>query len=424
MCTVRRFFITIVAIVVLWDFQITRCSPSTFRNMFDIFKKVSIVPSNKAALKVPGSVRTMECTQVRGGISTAKVSSTQISSRKYFVGSSYEKSMSWGPWKQFCTEQNFAAVRTGVLGLRNGMNYVSKVAKDVVRKIYDTRRFLAAGAVGRCVAVSIMFPIDTIKTRLQTFGGSCCNQNQWSQALRFPIYNGLSSSLLGQVPNGMLVYGSYELYKKELAARFPQLDANQVRFISAIMGDITGSVWIVPFESVKQRVQAGLFPNVGIAFSTVLQKEGFRGLFRGYRAQVMRDVTYHAIQLPLYEAVKSTWGTRISLHNGKPRLNSLRKSQREMRRLAPWENLLCGAIAGATSGALTTPLDVMKTRLMTMSSAKGPQMLEMLKQMWKTEGLQGFTAGLPQRSAYISVGSAIFFTVFEAVQHQLRDVET
>ena len=30
-----------------------------------------------------------------------------------------------------------------------------------------------------------------------------------------------------QVPNGMLVYGSYELYKKEIADKFPSLDAPQ-----------------------------------------------------------------------------------------------------------------------------------------------------------------------------------------------------
>jgi len=34
---------------------------------------------------------------------------------------------------------------------------------------------------------------------------------QWSDALRKPLLRGLPSSLLGQVPNGMLVYGSYEV---------------------------------------------------------------------------------------------------------------------------------------------------------------------------------------------------------------------
>jgi hypothetical protein len=81
-----------------------------------------------------------------------------------------------------------------------GINSVAQSFRDLTQKIYETRHYLLAGALGRCVAVSVMFPVDTIKTRLQMYGSSCCSPSQWSQALRMPIYNGVSSSLLGQVP--------------------------------------------------------------------------------------------------------------------------------------------------------------------------------------------------------------------------------
>jgi hypothetical protein len=51
----------------------------------------------------------------------------------------------------------------------------------------------------RCVAISIMFPVDTIKTRLQIHGVNCCTPMQWREAIRWPIYPGVSMSLLGQV---------------------------------------------------------------------------------------------------------------------------------------------------------------------------------------------------------------------------------
>ena len=51
----------------------------------------------------------------------------------------------------------------------------------------------------------MMFPVDTLKTRLQMFGVNCCSNQQWTEALRRPWFKGLPSSLLGQVPNGMLV---------------------------------------------------------------------------------------------------------------------------------------------------------------------------------------------------------------------------
>jgi hypothetical protein len=46
-----------------------------------------------------------------------------------------------------------------------------------------------------------------------------------------------------------------------------------------------------------QRVQAGLFPTVQAGMAAALRSEGVRGLFRGYKAQVLRDVTYHAVQV-------------------------------------------------------------------------------------------------------------------------------
>lgn len=63
-----------------------------------------------------------------------------------------------------------------------------------LQTIKDSRKHLAAAAVARCASISIMFPMDTIKTRLQM-----------SQANPFAVtglYKGVGSSLIGQVPYG------------------------------------------------------------------------------------------------------------------------------------------------------------------------------------------------------------------------------
>ena len=56
----------------------------------------------------------------------------------------------------------------------------------------------------------------------------CLQPSEWSDALRRPLLKGLPLSLFGQVPNGMLVYGSYEVYKREIHERFPGMNPNQV----------------------------------------------------------------------------------------------------------------------------------------------------------------------------------------------------
>ena len=160
---------------------------------------------------------------------------------------------------------------------------------------------------------------------------------QWQDALRRPLFKGLPLSLSGQVPNGMLVYGSYEVYKRELHERFPGLSANQVRLIAALMGDVTGAVWLAPFERTKQSVQAGLFSGARESLVSVIKDRGILGMYSGFKAQVVRDLAFHAIQLPLYEGIKDAWLANVKSVSGDTR-----------RDLRPLESMICGAMAGVS----------------------------------------------------------------------------
>ena len=61
---------------------------------------------------------------------------------------------------------------------------------------------------------------------------------------------------------------------------------------------------------------------------------------------------------------------------------------------------VCGClrdVTGATSGALTTPLDVLKTRLMTCTvDCAGGSVRTTFLSVFYTEGLMGLTSGMPQ----------------------------
>ena len=127
--------------------------------------------------------------------------------------------------------------------------------------------------------------------------------------------------------------------------------------------------------------------------------------------------------------------------------------------------------AGATSGALTTPLDVLKTRLMTCTvDCAGGSVRNTLLTVFYTEGLMGLTSGMPQvffrlivlillptcrcavvaccaccarsaagllsgriskltgpcclqRALYIACGSAIFWTIFEQTVRAMKAMD-
>ena len=61
----------------------------------------------------------------------------------------------------------------------------------------------------------------------------------------------------------------------------------------------------------------------------------------------MREIPFTMIQFPLYEAMKRWQAKRI----GKPKTN-------------PFEAAVCGCISGGIAAGFTTPLDVLKTRIM------------------------------------------------------------
>ena len=90
-----------------------------------------------------------------------------------------------------------------------------------------------------------------------------------------------------------------------------------------------------------------IFENSLGLMKSVLKVEGISGLFRGYTTTVIREVPFSLMQMPLWEWLKKTWAA---------------KQQKE--KVTPLESGLCGSLSGGISAAITTPLDVVKTRIM------------------------------------------------------------
>ena len=108
-----------------------------------------------------------------------------------------------------------------------------------------------------------------------------------------------------------------------------------------------GSLWLAPFEGTKQRVQAGLFPSIRSAFTETFRDKGIAGLYAGYKAQVVRDIAFHMVQLPLYEAVRDAWvvgvqplvGSRERHNAHAPMLSSTDSTSTALQiRNATWKN--------------------------------------------------------------------------------------
>ncbi|KAF8887140.1 mitochondrial carrier domain-containing protein [Infundibulicybe gibba] len=243
------------------------------------------------------------------------------------------------------------------------------------------------GLAGTAVDL-LFFPIDTIKTRLQSAQG-------FAKAGGFRgVYKGVGSVVVGSAPGA-------------LAAPAHLAPVNHM--LSASVAEVAACLIRVPTEVIKTRMQT-LSYGAGLsslsAARVVLANNGLRGFYRGFGSTIMREIPFTSLQFPLYEMLKVQLARRL---NRKP--------------LYAHEAAVCGSIAGAVAAALTTPLDVLKTRVMLdlrdSTKEKLPSLLRRFQTIYRSEGPRALFAGVVPRTLWISAGGAVFLGVYEWAVHGL-----
>lgn len=229
----------------------------------------------------------------------------------------------------------------------------------------DNNIVLACG-LSRGVVVSLLYPIDTIKSRLQN-----------ATAIQSSLYRGFVYTTSTQIVYGMLVFGTYENLKKH---KYKNNIMYNIK--NAIVSDLIGSIFLCPCEVIKQNIQVGRYNSVTQACKHI---NGLRGFYRGYLGLICRDLPFRAIQLPLYEEVKKL----------------------------EYNNAIAGCIAGMTAAAITNPIDVIKTQLM-CNTNKNIQ--STVKNIYRQRGLYSFFSGMLYRMFYLGASSTVFFYSFEKMK--------
>jgi Mitochondrial carrier protein len=74
--------------------------------------------------------------------------------------------------------------------------------------------------------------------------------------------------------------------------------------MASFASTILGTAVRIPCEVLKQRLQAGLYDNVGEAIIGTWGKDGLRGFFRGTGATLCREVPFYVAGMCLYAEAK------------------------------------------------------------------------------------------------------------------------
>lgn len=226
-------------------------------------------------------------------------------------------------------------------------------------------QYMVAGSVAGMAEHMAMFPVDTLKTRMQTVAvsatSSCCPRGQpnvgrlLTSIVRSEgpsgLYRGIAAIGLGAGPAHAAYFTVYELCKGRLGGdRHDGFHHPLIHAASGVAATVASDTLLTPMDVVKQRLQLRSSPYSGVRDCVVrmLRDEGIKAFYASYRTTVLMNAPFTAVHFTTYEAVKKIL-FEISPENST-----------EEKILV---HLTAGGSAGALASALTTPLDVVKTRL-------------------------------------------------------------
>lgn len=302
---------------------------------------------------------------------------------------------------------------------------------------------MVAGGLGGAIGDSVMHSLDTVKTRQQGSPNIIKYRNMLTayktifieEGIRRGLYGGYSAAMVGSFPSTAIFFGTYEFTKRTMINDY-KINDTLTHLTAGFLGDFASSIIYVPSEVLKTRLQLqGRYNNPHFnsgynykglidAVRTLIRKEGPGTLFFGYKATLFRDLPFSALQFAFYEKFREY---AFLINNEKKDLSiSL--------------ELSTGAAAGGLAGTLTTPLDVIKTRIQTQNpdavqakttSITQPAMLNTssifkgISIVYKTEGFIGLFSGVGPRFVWTSIQSSIMLLLYQvalkALDNTLED---
>jgi hypothetical protein len=272
-----------------------------------------------------------------------------------------------------------------------------------------------AGASAAGLSTLALHPLDTLKTLVQM---SKTNEGFVSIAKRMlgrgaapgsarALYAGLWPAVFGAAGMHGIRTGGYEVARFTMENIFTGLSVAAISSAAAGVGTLAGTSVRIPCEVIKLRLQAGKSPNWRAAVSSACEGKGPRGMWVGTSATVLREVPFYMLGNLAYE-------------QGKKFYCAVLKGGGEDQKLGRVDLIALGALSGAFAAYFTTPLDVIKTLMMTGSKGN---LLQLGRQIVTTGGVAAlFKGGLP-RALWIAPVGAVNFGAYEIARSAILDAD-
>lgn len=279
---------------------------------------------------------------------------------------------------------------------------VAKTAtQKALRSILESVHHFALGSLAGAFGAFMVYPIDLVKTRMQNQRSSRVGEMLYKNSLDCAkkviknegfkgLYSGVLPQLVGVAPEKAIKLTVNDLVRGHFSAKNGEIKISH----EILAGGMAGGCQVVftnPLEIVKIRLQVQGEISKTASDPTIPRRSamwivrnlGLMGLYKGASACLLRDVPFSAIYFPTYNHLKRDYF-----------------GESPTKKLGILQLLTAGAIAGMPAAYLTTPCDVIKTRLQ-VEARKGEAAYTSLRHcaqtVWREEGFKAFFKGGPAR---------------------------
>jgi len=281
---------------------------------------------------------------------------------------------------------------------------------------------VTAGSISGMLADLATHPLSTIKTRLQCQGAAAASGEGAAAEVLYKstfegmrhmiakegvmsLYKGVGIVVAAAAPAQAMYFAGYEAGRSLLGS------SSSAIFAAGCMAQLCGSVTWVPMDVIKERLQiegqlktGEVYGSSWQAVKQICRHEGFMGLYRAYVIHQFVWAPFNGLYFTTYERTKKYMSDQ---YNSGPVV----------------AGTVASISAGTVASVVTSPLDLVKTRLQVMLSNPtifdytGP--VDAFFKIVKKEGVAALFDGVAARCIWLTPRISIAMVSYEYIKNVL-----
>mmetsp|Transcript_2207 Transcript_2207/g.2648 ORF Transcript_2207/g.2648 Transcript_2207/m.2648 type:complete len:322 (-) Transcript_2207:14-979(-) len=286
---------------------------------------------------------------------------------------------------------------------------------------------LSAGIIGTVIG----YPLDLVKTRMQTFAVSLPTHSVTTSSgathnsvfrLGYTIirnegiaslYKGMTPPLISLTILNTCTFTSYNYIRNEFNAKRGFDYKNALAGIStAPFGGFISTVeHMIKTQMQLDNVMEKRYKGSLDCMKTLIQEHGFKVIYTGHAVNTVREGVFLGTYFYTYE------GTRMVLQNVFHDPSYISPTLDGNKKAAAWTIPFAGGISGAWAWFVSFPLDCIKAGVQgqSLSSPNRKKSMQVFKELIQTKGWKGLYSGVTPSIMRAFIVSSSRFTAYEMV---------